>query len=78
MCSKGHPFFQCAFGSFYGCPLVYKSGPQIRAVWLDLSYEYQGGRWVAWRSAQRCWTLRGCEGLRSRGPIHRLSLSKPA
>ena len=21
----------------YGCPLVYKSGPQIRAVWLDLS-----------------------------------------
>jgi len=23
--------------SIYGCPLVYKSGPQIRAVWLDLS-----------------------------------------
>ena len=21
----------------YGCPLVYKSGPEIRAVWLDLS-----------------------------------------
>ena len=39
----------------YGCPLVYKSKSGLRARWLDLGpLKYQGGRWVAWRSAQRC------------------------
>ena len=32
---------------------------------------------MAWRSAQRCWTLRGSEALGSMASIHRPSLSVP-
>ena len=45
--------------------------------WIGSYSKYQGGRWVAWRSAQRCWTLRGSEALGSMASIHRPSLSVP-
>ena len=38
---------------------------RARFSWICSHHKYQGGRWVAWRSAQRCWTLRGSEDLGS-------------